>query len=244
MAASDKRTSGAPFRPPPANMWNAMVAAGEAHQMQQLGSGGAPPPRPRRTDVIKCKNNSGAARARGEVLGTFSKSVTNLDPGNIQLVGAAPTTGKHFGILLKALPSGDTGELQLSGVCPATVTVGDIAHQYADLDPGVYKLVSAETGPIHILWQPGSTGDQECFVRFGGGSGFVGYRFTLTSSMSTGTGTADIYEMDGTTSVESGSAISVGMGAFTDLLTGDKGWCWKQAGTYYIGNAGCPGTGI
>lgn len=187
MADSDKISAGQAIRTVRAGAWNDAMDAGAAFSASRLDVGAPSPTRPRRTDVIKCKNNSGAARARGEVLGTFTKSVTNLDPGKIQLVGAAPTEGKHFGILLKALPDGEYGELQLSGVCPATVTIGDIAHQYADLDPGAYKLVSAETGPIHILWQPGSTGDQECFVRFGGGAYACAPTTYITALQNTGT---------------------------------------------------------
>lgn len=69
------------------------------------------------------------------------------------------------------------------------------------------------------------------------------FRFTLTSGMSTGTGAADIYEMDGSTSVESGATIKVSMSAFTAMLSGDGGWCFKQGGVYYIGNGNCPGAG-
>lgn len=173
MAEADKRSPGEPFKPPPAGTWNSMIGAAEEYERNQLSRGAPTRSRPRSTDIIKCKNGSGAARARGEVLGTFTKTLTNLEAGNIQLVGAAPTAGKHFGILLKVLPNGEYGELQLSGVCPATVTVSDITHQYADIDPGAYKLISAESGPVAILWQPGSTGDQECFVRLGGGGASV-----------------------------------------------------------------------
>lgn len=178
MATRDKATAGMPFQNPSAASWNDMVAAGEQYAESRLGNAQAPIARPRNTDIIKCKNSSGAARAKGEVLGTFGKSVTNLDPGNVHLTGAAPTTGKHFGIVLKAIPSGEYGELQLSGVCPATVTVSNITHQYAALDPGAYKLVSSAAGPVDILWQPGSTGDQECFVRIGGDGGLVTHALT------------------------------------------------------------------
>lgn len=166
--------------------WNNSMAAGEAYAQSLLDQPGGGRVSPRRTDIITVKNSSGAARARGEVLGAFGKDVTNLEAGQIRLTGTAPAAGKAFGVCRKAHPSGEYGELQLAGACIATVNVSSTAHQFADISAGAYKLVSAESGPVRIVWQPGTTGDQDCFVLLGGGSGVCTPTTYITAMQNTG----------------------------------------------------------
>lgn len=199
MADGDKISAGQVIRSVRAGAWNNAMDAGEAFAASQFSVGSPFRSRPRSTDIIKCKNNSGAARSRGEVLGAFGLSLTNLDPGNIQLTGNTPATGKHFGILLKALPSGEIGELQVSGVCLATVTVGDESHEYANLDDGAYKLVSAASGPVKLIYAPTGTGDKECVICLGSGGSNVTHAKTPSggipamSTLTMGSASCDIY---------------------------------------------------
>lgn len=217
MAASDKRSSGQQFRPPTAQMWNAMVDAGESHQARELGAANKPLPGTRKTDILKVKNGTGAQRSRGEVLGNFTKSITTLEAEKLQLSGAAPTSGKAFAVLLKTAASGAIVDGQVSGVCLATVNVGSTSHEYADIDPPNHKLVSAETGPVRIVWQPGSTGDQECVVLLGAsssGSTIGKYLGTLAAPLTTDDATASVTltqairgDLPADTSIEASNAM-------------------------------------
>lgn len=167
MPSDGKVSAGQTLTNMPAEVWNGMVAAGNSFRNSILSDGGRPSPRARKTDIIKVKNDSGANRAKGEVLGDFSSLVTTVTAENIRLTADAPAAGKSFGVLLEHVADGSIGELQLSGVCLATVTISDTAHEFADIDPGNYKLISATIGPVQIVFAPAGTGDIECVVRLG-----------------------------------------------------------------------------
>jgi hypothetical protein len=67
-------------------------------------------------------------------------------------------------------------------------------------------------------------------------------RFLLSSSLSTGTATGTVYQMDGTTEVESSATIEDPEGIFFILGSGDRGISITQDGKHYVVNAKCPGT--
>lgn len=118
------------------------------------------------SDLVRVRNDTGANRRAGEVMGIGD---TILDTGQLTneflwFVGQAPTGDEKFGILRKALPEDSIGELQVSGVCKAWVDVQDADDARAKVVAGSYVLQSGSDGPYKILWSPGDTGEQECVV--------------------------------------------------------------------------------
>jgi len=162
-----KASSGQPFKAPPAEIWNGMVDAGEAYRTGRLGVSDPGPTRPRETDIIKLRNSSGADRARGEILWIDGKAVTELTDESIWLDGKTPTADGYFAILKEPIVSTGVGRAQVSGCCLASVTVGNADHRRAKPAAGTYVLVSADDGPIEIVYAPSGTGELECVVRFG-----------------------------------------------------------------------------
>jgi hypothetical protein len=121
------------------------------------------------TNLVTVKNDSGAARRRGEVLEFTDLAFTNLDGGHGWLVGGEPALENGFGVLLNPIPDGKLGneDCQISGACIALVDVSDEGHQYAEVVAGEYVLQSAASGPVRIVWKPSGTGEKTCFVMLG-----------------------------------------------------------------------------
>ena len=249
MAAEDKRSSGQPFKPPPATMWNAMVSAGEVWQAGQLGEQQGGSSRARPTDILQIKNVSGAARVRGDVLGAFANPLTNLERDNIRLSGTAPTAGGHVGVCLEPMANGTYGPVQLSGVCVAKVNVSDADHEFAAIDPGEYVLVSAAEGQIGIVYAPAGTGVLSCVVRLGGGGGgklisvakVGGSVITARSTTTPGTGTATLqYDNAGTLTAEAGT-VTVKNWAGTTVAANAYIVVGKDSrGTWWVLSEDCP----
>lgn len=148
-----------------------MVDAGRAHADSRLNANAPNPIRPRETDIIKAKNNSGALRRTGEILRISGKAIETVTDENKWLLGVVPTADGYFGILKEPAAISGIASLQVSGVCIALVDITDIDHTRADVVAGEYVLASSTSGPLEILYQPGTTGEHECVVRFAGGGG-------------------------------------------------------------------------
>lgn len=164
-----KKSPGSRFTPPPATIWNNMIDAGRAWADSQLSSPGGPPLRPRETDIIKIRNDSGALRRKGEILKIDGKALDEVNAEHIWLLGVVPTTDCYFGILREPAGTSVVAPLQVSGCCMALVDIVDVDHTRADVVDGEYVLTSSDSGPIEILYAPESTGEQTCVVRWGGG---------------------------------------------------------------------------
>lgn len=166
-----KVSPGQDFNPPPARIWNNMVDAGRAWADGQLNQNAGAPTRPRETDIIKIKNTSGALRRKGEILKIDGKAIEDITDENVWLVGKATTADCYFGILKRPVEISSVESLQVSGVCIALIDIIDADHTRADLVAGEYVLASSDSGPLEILYQPGTTGEHECVVRFAGSAG-------------------------------------------------------------------------
>jgi hypothetical protein len=236
-----KASPGQPFSAPKAEIWNSMIDAGNAHRNDRLSNGTPEPTRPRQTDVIKLKNNSGADRSRGEILRINGKAITNLSDEHLWLIGSAPTDDGYFGILKEPIRNGGIGQVQVSGCCMAMIDVADADHTRAKSVASQYVLESSDDGPIEIIYKPSGTGELECVVRFGGGSGSNLFAFALTANMASKSAAANISSVDGaaTSSVES-STVYDPQDIFSVLESGDTGLCIKQGGKYYVIQANCP----
>ena len=175
---------GSPFRPS-AGAWNAFIAAAEAHAAQAAGKGG--PPRAggpighlRSGGVILVRNDSGADRARFEVLGidspVFPPDVMLASFQNdVVLSGLTPALADHAGrfvVLLEPLASGAIGLAAAAGVVPVKVNVAGADDAFADVaDADASQLASGTTGAATILWKESGTGAGKwAVVRLGGGT--------------------------------------------------------------------------
>jgi hypothetical protein len=239
--SNDKASPGQPFRAPRSETWNGMVDAGNAYRAGRLNVGAPPPTRPRQTDLVRIKNNSGADRARGEILLIDGKAITDLTDEHIWLLGDEPTADGYFAILKEPIASGGVGVSQVSGCCLAMVDVSDTDHTRAKAAAGLYMLESSADGPLEILYQPGTTGEVECVVRFasiGGGGGEL-YRFELAANFSSGTTVAATIKTMGGSTVGTGISLTDPEAIFLGLPTGSKGYCVLQGGTYYAIQAAC-----
>ena len=98
-ASTGKASSGDPFKPPSAVIWNNMVDAGRAWADERLNGGGGIVAKPRATDIIRIKNTSGAARRLGEILRIEDKALFEIQAESIWLKGVVPTATGYFGIL-------------------------------------------------------------------------------------------------------------------------------------------------
>lgn len=232
-----KASSGQPFKPPPARIWNDMVDAGRAYR-EGLFSNGAPDrTRPRSTDIIKVRNDSGASRVRGEIVGFNGSALSECTPENIWLIGEGAQPNEGFGVLRYNCSTGEFVECQVSGVCIARVDVSDAGHKYAKVPAaGGHVLESAESGPVALLFNPG-TGEADCVVVLNAPMETSLVRFELQADLLSGTALATIKTMGGAT-IEDANVLDP-EGIFDELVSGDTGLAVKQNGIYYATQAPC-----
>jgi len=161
-----KVSPGQDFNPPPAAIWNNMVDAGRAWADDRLNQPAGLPTRPRETDIIKVKNDCGAARRKGEILKIDGKAIETVADEQIWLLGKAVTADCYFGILKRPAEIAGVESLQVSGVCIALVDIIDAYHTRACAIAGSYVLESSDSGPLEILYTPDGLGEKDCVVRF------------------------------------------------------------------------------
>lgn len=239
-----KASAGQPFRPPDAELWNAMVDAGAAYRDQRLSvNGGGLLPR-RQTDVIKVKNESGQPRARGEILGDFSKLLSEVNSEHLWLRGKKAVADKPWGFLLKPLDVDEVGEIQVSGVGVAKLELLSDTHQFAELKTDSYLLRSAASGPVEIVYRPTVPSGTLalCIVVFRGGTSTTFYAATMKEAWSGRQALCDIKSIDGVTVTDTGEDAIVydPLGTFADLTTGDTMEIKSVGGKYYTNQAPCP----
>ena len=151
-----------------AREWNRHCDASDWYQRnvarsQEAGAGR----RPYDTNIVIVRNNSGSDRRRGDILEFTGLDLSDLSDDLPWMVGGSPTLANAFCVLLHDLPSAapdNYGRGIVHGCCKAFVNIGDTDHKYAYVASSTYVLQSSIIGPVRILWQPGSTGEQTCFV--------------------------------------------------------------------------------
>jgi hypothetical protein len=164
----DKLRAGAPFQVREAT-WNELIETKEDRARQRISIPKELRHVPISTDKIKIRNDSGSARRLGEVLEIDNDILISIvDPEHLWQMGIAPDLTHPFGILRHPVLTNQIDELQVSGVCKALVNMTNIEHQYARVKCGLFVLESAVSGPLRILYQPETLGEQECIVLFTG----------------------------------------------------------------------------
>lgn len=159
--------------------WNALIDAAKVNRASQGGMVGGPATIGRDNGVIKLRNDSGASRARFDVLGLGDPIIlpaTNEDGflRKIGFAGETPASADHaskFAILLAPLASGAIGDALVSGVVQCPINVDAESGDYASVTDGEYTLTRGSSAGAEILWVESGTGDGKWSVlRLGSGS--------------------------------------------------------------------------
>jgi hypothetical protein len=177
-------SSGQPFRMR-ADTMNLLAAAARSHQMGKFRVGRRPKLAPLAPGHVWIKNDSGAARARFDIL-RFTNGTGNVlfDPTASQLdqfhawpafSGGEPSNFLPFAVLQEPIPSGEIGRALVSGITAVQVDIKEKGHRYAV--PSVTTGSSGSTGDYDhlrsadcgtpIVWRPDATGKQWCCVAMG-----------------------------------------------------------------------------
>ena len=160
----------------PAAVYNAFVDAAIDHQSRQRNTEQTPQNAHQSSGIVLVRNDSGAARARFDVLGTDAPIIGPATNENeflrrVVLEGLVPWWPSYFtrfAILQEPLPDRGIGRAIISGVTPARVIVNSPHDRFADISPGnCNALSSARYGAAQILWKAGSSGVQWALVRLG-----------------------------------------------------------------------------
>jgi len=133
-------------------------------------------PAARHSGIVLVRNDSGADRARFDVLGIDSPLFAPADAPDtfknaVILAGVTPTATDHTGkfvVLLEPVASGAIARAVLAGVTAARVNVTDSGNQYADVEDGQCgELLGGLSGTAQILWKEEGTGVKWAVLRLG-----------------------------------------------------------------------------
>jgi hypothetical protein len=114
----------------------------------------------RQAGIVLIRNESGADRARCEVLGISGIIVKPTDNADafkerVALRGTSPGSEHvgRFAVLLEPLAQDAIGRACVDGVCAVKVELADEAHVFAEVSPGdPAKLRSGTSGSAALLW--------------------------------------------------------------------------------------------
>lgn len=142
---------GQTFRPPNAADHNAMVAAVTLLGLQpQNTDGRGGNDSPLGTDCVRVRNDTGAARRIGDVVGLGAGVLTDWKSSNLMFAGETPAaTHTVFGVLLDSLPEDKIGRVQVSGICLAYVNFAAVNDMGCIPQIGSHVLQSE---PARVLW--------------------------------------------------------------------------------------------
>ena len=167
MAKADKAKPGQ--RKIPVGTWNRICDMLAHHEINTaLGSGGGPPQLPREQNTIRVKNESGAAVAKGSTLRVEEYLLDAINRTRLIYKGTKVTRANQMVATLQWTAAQDeTVEAQISGIGLALVNVGATWHTRAYPVKDATVLTSGIFGPVEILGELTTTGEQMCVCRFG-----------------------------------------------------------------------------
>ena len=234
--------------------WNCHEDAANAHKLSRLNQGSKGKKQPYPTDIIRLKNETGAARRRGEVLeiGDFIYDVVRQSHHLFEGLTPAENSNKTPAILRDPAPDDKFPRAQVAGMVYALVNVTDTSHQRATVADGNHVLQSAESGPFHICAKPTGTGELECKVMFSetgaaAPEGFTVENYTSSSKTVPEHGVVTLYQLHATqtdnlsATYKTRNAAIVGSGAvpLVSYITNDlddivEEWVYFVNGNYTI----------
>jgi hypothetical protein len=158
----------------PAAAYNAFIDAARVNQGgrgRSVGAGGAEAV----STLVPVRNDSGADRARFEVLGISGTVFTPTgDMAAFQnypvLTGVMPTAAHAgaFVVLVGPIAAGALGLGLVAGIVPVQINVTRTDHRTAEATNGdPTKLTSSATGSAQLLYAAAATGTQWMYVRLG-----------------------------------------------------------------------------
>lgn len=160
----------------PAVFWNKLVDLIRWYDQRVLASSTGGDFLPRRTSMLKIKNNSGTDLGRFGVLGIdsflFGRDA-NVPEFNREaaLKGSTPTDGSHdglFAVVLEPLADGKIGDCVIDGVVPVKLNIVNADHTFADIKDGdTSQLETVSQGSAQIIKKDG--GGDWALVRLGNG---------------------------------------------------------------------------
>lgn len=187
MSNSDGKLSvGEIWRPPPTDIWNAMIRAG----LRELRQGSIPissqSATPHDYDRIKVKNISGADCPGGKALEIGAPLIKTMIDGNTTVTHSrygdliyeadVPNTdtfvaaGSHnqWGIAPQVIPAGEIGDLIISGYAVAKVTVNDASvggkHTCVDVVDGSIVTGTGYHGARIVSRPSSTTGERDMLI--------------------------------------------------------------------------------
>lgn len=115
------------------------------------------------TDVIQVRNDTGANRRAGDVVGIGAKLLTDLTADNLWFKGETHAlTHSTLGVLIDTIPEDEIGRCQLSGVCLAYVNFAATTDKWIKPSYGnhVFASNSGGGGLGRVITAPTSTSEQ------------------------------------------------------------------------------------
>ncbi|MCE5280348.1 MAG: hypothetical protein ABFD92_07900 [Planctomycetaceae bacterium] len=185
----------------PASMYNSMVDLVNQSRGGKLAGGAAASQTAAPAGQVLIRNDSGADRARYDILGIDGLVFTPDDGlenfhNRVTLKGSTPTEAHKgkFVILAEPAAAGELARAYISGLCPVQLKIGSADHKYADIAASQSGyLATAETGAAQILYAADTSGTVWGVVRFGAGESFGSgwtmkkqYRLKLTPATTDG----------------------------------------------------------
>lgn len=188
----ERVSSGQKFRSTPFHQSSFMNDAIDLVNSANEGRSGKPGPDVfglQNLSIVKVRNDTGADRARGEVVQLGAYLLDVIDPRRPWFEGntvAAPAF--KLAVLRAPLKEDKIGEAQIAGVAVARVNVLDVDHTHAVPVASSHVLNSCDFGPFELLSPPDGEDEQDILVRVA--APIEESRLELTESLSAG-GDAD-----------------------------------------------------
>jgi len=162
-----KLKPGDPLSAISAREYNRHVDAADWYERtQRLGARGGPARSGLDGTLVRVKNSTGSDFGQYRPVGLGAPQVALSDGYAICAAATPSDTSGVWGIAIDPIPNGEIGRVKVTGAVAAYVTIADTSHTRATVGGGG-ALGSDTTGSTEIIYQPGSTGEQLCFVRFG-----------------------------------------------------------------------------
>ena len=195
-----------------ANELNRTNAAVERVERSRLGLAELTAPEDQQSHWVWIRNDSGADRERFDCMSLGDPIFEMLDDGTVDLLfeGLTAAADKTPAILLEPIADGEMGKAVIHGLALARVGSGSTSERTATPDSEV-KLLP---------------------VLLGSGSVLAHYLFTLTGTISSGSGAATIRNLADDSDIAT-ATVKDPLGHFDGLTSGYRGYCFAAGGNYY-----------
>lgn len=216
------------------NRWNKLAnqqARGELRRVSAVASRPYDPSS--RVGIVR--NTSGADRLAFDCLSIDGLAWELETDGTADVVFNLVTTDpdKAPAVLIEPIEDDGYGLAILDGL--AIAKVGGGTGLVGVVDPTNHRIKPEAGGSIKLLAAPHATNLKilPVVLNAGLGTGEVHYLFTLTTTITAGTGTATIRNLEDTAEIEAGQTLIGPLGHFNGMVSGKRGVCIKRGDDYY-----------